>query len=134
MPQRYWLTLTEASAAMGVSKDTLKRALRAGKLPNAQQRDDDNRTWEVPVGDLLAAGYRPKPADPDPVVVPMPRMSHESGDVDPQLRELRERIERLQHELTVARTLADERAARIGDLQMAVSLLSQRTTDERRAS
>lgn len=134
MSQRYWLTLTEASAAMGVSKDTLKRALRAGKLPNARQRDDDNRTWEVPVGDLTAAGYRPKPADPAPVVVPMPHMSYESGDVDSELRELRERVERLQHELTVARTLSDERAARIADLQMAMSLLSQLATDERRAS
>lgn len=129
MPQPYWLTLTEASVAMGVSKDTLKRALRAGKLPNARQRDDDSRTWEVPVGDLAAAGYRPKPADT--TAVPTPRTS---PDDDATLRELRERVDHLQHELTVARTLADERAARIADLQMAMSLLSQRATGERSAS
>lgn len=130
MTQPYWLTLTEASAAMGVSKDTLKRALRNGKLPNARQRDDDSRTWEVPVGDLAAAGYRPKSAES--VSVPAPRKPYEQDDSD--VRELRERVGHLQHELTVARTQAEERAARIADLQMALSLLSQRPADERRAS
>lgn len=131
MPQPYWLTLSEASAAMGVSKDTLKRALRNGRLPNARQRDDDSRTWEVPVGDLAAAGYRPKSAEL--ASVPAPRNPHEQ-DNDPALRELRDRVDHLQHELTVARALADERAARIADLQMAMSLLARRPDDERRAS
>ncbi len=129
MHQPYWLTLSEASATMGVSKDTLKRALRAGKLPNARQRDDDSRTWEVPIGDLAAAGYRPKPAD-----AAIPPTSGKSDERDDSaLRELRERVEHLQHELTVARIQAEERAARIADLQMALSLLA-RSAAERSAS
>ena len=65
--------------------------------------------------------------------MPAPRNPHEQ-DNDPGLRELRERVDHLQHELTVARTLAEERAARIADLQMALSLLARRPDDERSAS
>jgi predicted site-specific integrase-resolvase len=129
MHQPYWLTLSEASATMGVSKDTLKRALRAGKLPNARQRQDDTRTWEIPIGDLAAAGYRPKSAD-----AALPSSSGKQNDPDdPALRELRERVEHLQHELAIARIQAEERAARIADLQMALSLLA-RSVAERSAS
>lgn len=122
MHQLYWLTLSEASATMGVSKDTLKRALRAGKLPNARQRDDDSRTWEIPIGDLASAGYRPKTVE----VAILPTSGDADDGYDAHLvRELRERIEHLQHELTVARIQAEERAARIADLQLALSLLSR---------
>lgn len=129
MHQPYWLTLSEASATMGVSKDTLKRALRAGKLPNARQREDDSRTWEIPIGDLASAGYRPKPAD---AALPSTCRGQDERDV-PALRELRERVEHLQQELAVARIQAEERAARIADLQMALSVLA-RSVAERSAS
>lgn len=134
MKSPYWFTLTEAATAVGVSKDTMKRALRAGKLPNARHRDDDSRTWEVPLGDLTNAGYRVQRPEAAVTAVPAPRTPYDKAS-DPELRELRERVEHLQLELVAARTLAEERVGRIADLQLALSVISQRpATSERSAS
>lgn len=55
------LTLTQAARRCGVSRSALRRALDAGNLPGAVQSDDDRGTWQVPVGDLVAAGYLDDP-------------------------------------------------------------------------
>jgi hypothetical protein len=51
------LTLTEAARRCGVSRSRMRRALDDGALPNAVQADDERGTWQVPVSDLVAAGY-----------------------------------------------------------------------------
>jgi len=47
----------EAADICGCSYDTIRRRRKTGGLPNARQRPGDpNKTWEIPVTDLLAAG------------------------------------------------------------------------------
>lgn len=50
-------SLRHASELAGVSVDTVKRRLRAGDLPHARQLNDASKTWVVPLGDLVQAGF-----------------------------------------------------------------------------
>jgi hypothetical protein len=55
------LSQVEAAKLAGCSRDTIVRARRAGRFPNARL---DQGRWTIPSGDLVAAGlYRP--ADPN---------------------------------------------------------------------
>jgi excisionase family DNA binding protein len=52
------LSQEEAARLAGCSKDTIVRARRNGRFPNARLRD---RRWAIPTDDLTAAGlYQPK--------------------------------------------------------------------------
>ena len=53
-----WLTIRSAADAFGVSTDTVRRAIRGGRLPRAYQRASDS-AWLVTMADLLQAGYTP---------------------------------------------------------------------------
>lgn len=69
-PDRPWLTLSQAADAAGVARTTIRRALDAGRFPQAKRDADLNGpgggAWRVPVDDLLAAGFRlGRPAPPE---------------------------------------------------------------------
>jgi excisionase family DNA binding protein len=60
------LSQEEAARLAGCSKDTIVRARRSGRFPNARLRE---RRWAIPTDDLIGAGlYHPldiaAPADP----------------------------------------------------------------------
>ena len=55
MGERY-LTHVEAARRAGVSKDSIIRARRAGRLPGARLTDGH---WEIPSSSLAAAGLQP---------------------------------------------------------------------------
>lgn len=60
--------MVEAAATCGVSRDTIKRRLRAGQFPGAHRADGSGGSgtgaWLIPWGDLLVAGLGPSaPAD-----------------------------------------------------------------------
>lgn len=121
----YWLTISEVSATTRLSRDTIKRALIAGRFPNARRRDDVNATWEIPVADLTEAGYRlHPPADTPETAVSTPALVGEGIEA----LELRDRVHQLEVALADARRAAEERSGRIADLQMALAALSQRPT------
>lgn len=62
MARTQWeYTLRQAAQLCSVSVDTIKRRLRAGDLPHARQLDDAAKTWVVPLGDLVAAGFTVTP-------------------------------------------------------------------------
>lgn len=50
------LTVAEAADLAGCSVDTIRRRRDSGAFPGAHQRGDGNRTWVVPVRDLVAGG------------------------------------------------------------------------------
>ena len=60
--ERY-LTQSEAAGRAGVSKDTIVRARRAGRLPGAQLSDG---RWLIPFESLVAAGLEPSDDHPSP--------------------------------------------------------------------
>lgn len=64
VPRQQWeYSLRQAAELASVSVDTIKRRLRAGDLPHARQLDDPARTWVVPLGDLVAAGFTITPTN-----------------------------------------------------------------------
>jgi len=46
-----WVTVQEASAALGVSQDTIKRRLRAGTMPGRKEPMEKGERWLVELGD-----------------------------------------------------------------------------------
>lgn len=141
--KRPMLTQREAAAACGVSRSTIRRRREAGDLPGAVS--DETRGWLIPVGDLLAAGFRLNaPAGPDataasPAGTGERHQGHQHGLDD--VAALRAELERVrqEHALAVAeaehgrrlaeaeaRHLRAELAARvehIADLQQRVRAL-----------
>ncbi len=65
------LSRTDAANVCNVSIDTIKRRIRAGAFPNAHQVGLD-RSWVIPVRDLVDAGLLPASALALPAVTPWP--------------------------------------------------------------
>lgn len=58
-----WLTIVEAAAATGSSRDTIKRRLRDGAFRRARREGrDQNARWLIPLGDIIDAGFSLDPA------------------------------------------------------------------------
>lgn len=64
------LTLSEAAARFDLARSTVRRALDAGRFPNAEQDDGPQAAWRVPLQDLVDAGYRLADAPVAPYVTP----------------------------------------------------------------
>lgn len=131
-------SVAEAARQCGVGRATVQRALQAGRLPNAEQ---GRRGWEIPVSDLIGAGFAPgRPTAPDAPAAP-DRAAREHGrapepsrpeQVTGQLTEHPDtaRLRALETELAVERArreaaeqLAAERAERVADLRSALRML-----------
>jgi hypothetical protein len=52
-----WLSIRQAAERCGVSCDTVRRALRAERFPNAARTSHDDRGWRISLADLVAAGF-----------------------------------------------------------------------------
>ena len=118
-PSRPVLTLAEAVAATGKSRNTLRRLLKAGEIEGAAQLPGGS--WAIPVDGLLAAGlplHRPDRGEA-PVADPA-RDPASTGE----LAQLREEVTRLRVELASARTAADERGRALEDLRLAMRMLT----------
>lgn len=66
---------TEAAEACAVSIDTIKRRLRAGAFPHARQVGLD-RSWVIPVRDLVDAGLLPASSLALPATIKPPARAH----------------------------------------------------------
>lgn len=116
-------TLAEAAQRCSVSRSTIKRRLSAGELPNAYKTG--NGQWRIPVTDLIGAGYDPgkvewnDPEQPTAPATPEPQQ----GASDARLRELEQELAQERLRRANAEQIAEERRARIEDLQMAMRLL-----------
>lgn len=104
------LTIKAAAEACAVSRDTIKRRLRANQFPNASRapaRSGRSAPWLIPVSDLAEAGLAPA-VDVGP---------SERAGVDPM--ELRTAV--AHHE-----ALAIAREAHLADLRTEVRRLHER--------
>ena len=127
-------TAAEAARRCGVGRATIQRALAAGRIPGAEQRENG---WSIPAEGLLEAGfkldgYRPRDTEqPAPVT---PDREHDRAadeqarrvtELEQQLAESRRfaELERMGREH--AEALAAERAERIVDLRQALRQLEQ---------
>lgn len=103
--------MVEAAAICGVSRDTIKRRLRAGQFPGAHRADGSGGSgtgaWLIPWVDLLVAGLGPSsPADRQDTEVAArlaalsaDRASGDPGDEIWQLRVARAAAESRAHAL-----------------------------------
>lgn len=69
-PTPRWSAI-EAARKCNVGRATIQRAIYAKKLPNAVRTD---KGWQIPLEDLLAAGFKPdtdKEDDPEPIAPTM---------------------------------------------------------------
>lgn len=129
------LTVAEAARVCGVSASTIRRYLRAGRFPSAQQAPSpapgQPGQWRIPTQDLLGAGLdrrRPTPfgrAD-----------DHQATGQPADAWAAKDRIHALEHALELERTrrqaaelLAAERARTILALEAALGALEHRRAD-----
>lgn len=109
------LNRADAAQACGVSVDTIKRRLKAGVFPNARQAGLD-RSWVIPVRDLVNAGLLPASA----LALPSPSATADSAaaratvpagssahlaEAQAEIRGLRAELARAQDEIAFLRQL-----------------------------
>src|SRR5699024_44584 len=116
-------TLAEAAERCSISRSTIKRRLSAGELPNAYKTSSGQ--WRIPVTDLIAAGYDPGKVEWSDPEQPTPSATSEpqQGPSEARLRELEQELAQERLRRANAEQIAEERRARIEDLQMAMRLL-----------
>ncbi len=121
---RPWLSLSEAAQAASCARITIRRALDAGKFPQAKRGDGPKGPgsggWLIPVDDLLAAGFTLGRSGPEPVQpaaqVPAPDTASQIATLRGELAELRRRAE-------VAEAVAAERGRHLDDMRVALRAL-----------
>lgn len=127
-------TAAEAARRCGVGRATIQRALAAGRIPGAEQRENG---WSIPAEGLLEAGfkldgYRPHDTEQPTPVTPDREHGRAADEqarrvtaLEQQLAESRRfaELERMGREH--AEALAAERAERIVDLRQALRQLEQ---------
>lgn len=102
------LSLKEAAERLGIHEQTVRRAVKAGRVPGAYlAQSAQGDTWRVPVASLDA--IRPQAA---------PQVQQVS-----ELGELRKRVNELEAQLAVQRALADERDRALTQLHATVRAL-----------
>lgn len=121
------MTLTEAAAATGMHRATIRRRFDAGDFPNARRADGkhgpETGPWLVPVADLLAAGltlHAPAAGDPGPSE---PADVGELAELRAELAAERERRIRAEADAAVWRARAEERERTIDVATVALRAL-----------
>lgn len=118
------LSLAAAARECGVSRPTIERAIKAGRLPNAQRNHRGH--WAIPVPDLLAAGFnigKPSPPEDDAPPVQHAGMHTEPDEharLHARIADLEAALDRERAARAAAEALAEERLARIDDLKAAM--------------
>lgn len=103
------LTLKEAAQRLGVHEQTVRRAVKAGKVPGAHLVEyGKGEQWRVPVASLEALSKQ------------TPVQAAEAGETE----QLRQRVADLERQLELQRALADERRHELDRLHDTMRALS----------
>lgn len=134
-PERPRFSAAEAARRCGVSRTTIQRALKAGRIPGAVQGVNG---WELPVEGLLQAGFRiDAPAPPDQhhdhaqaVIEQVRATDHLAGrvaELEAALAESRGEAERERAARIAAERVAEERDRIIERQDQALRMLTAGT-------
>jgi hypothetical protein len=113
-------SISEAAAACGVSRDTVKRRVKAGAFPHATK--DEAGAWSIPLADLLAADLHPHAATAADVaeVVDAAREQHvvfaRADQLELEVAVLRARLEAAEHARETAERARDSAERARGEL------------------
>jgi len=103
------LSLKEAAQRLGVHEQTVRRAVKAGKVPGAHTvAHGKGEQWRVPVASLEAISRQ------------TPAQVVEAGETE----QLRQRVADLERQLELQRALADERRHELDQLHQTMRALS----------
>ena len=117
------LTLTEAAAAYGVSVPTVRRLLKAGKLPGAVKVPGPKGIeYRIPAGSLEGLGYKPKQSQAGAVLTAS-RAGLEAELLGARVRELEASLETERVLRASAEKEAELLRANLDDLRVALSKL-----------
>jgi len=110
MTSETYFNLTKAVEITGVSRPTLIKHLRAGKLPNAkQQKQGKVLVWQIPLTDLQP--YLDKVSSPQQAAPRSPQRPSEVQELRATVRELEIEIRGLRETLAEVRKTNDLLAA-----------------------
>lgn len=112
-----------AADMCGVSDDSIRRRLKAGRLPRARMVGG---RWTIPVEDLIRAGLRPVIQRPTQVIPPpgAGEAELEPPPAGPEVARLRTQLAEALSRAAVAEALAAARADHIADLRAQLGLSS----------
>lgn len=130
-------SLKEAARACEVSPVTIRRRLRDETFPNAfKESIDGSETWQIPLGDLLGAGFTPTSSgqattEPAEVTVPVVEVIEAVAAATPtaepidvaEVSELRSELVAAEHRAELAEARAEERQRLIDILERQVRVL-----------
>lgn len=120
-PQGHLFSVREASEVFDVSADTIRRRLKAEEFENAfKDTIDGSETWQIPIGDLLGAGFKLLPAatpadDNTAPVAVVPDASDDRVEDQSEVDELRTQLVEARHRAE----LAEKDVQRESDLRAA---------------
>jgi excisionase family DNA binding protein len=104
------LGVEEAARLCGVSDETIRRRLRANRLPHAARAEGPSSPWRIPFSDLIADGLEPQGSGDDEAVISEVTRLREALEASERLlAERQSRIEDLQAHLTDVRALFSSR-------------------------
>lgn len=108
------LSIREAVKHFDVSRPTLSKALKSGKLTGVQ---DGQGQWSIDPSEL-ARVYQPRPAEVDKANKDSPvNLSTMNTPLSGEVERLRERLAEAEQRAAVAEALAEERARHLDDLR-----------------
>jgi hypothetical protein len=115
------LSLGEAVKTTGAARTTIQRRLARGEIPGATRTPSGG--WSIPVRGLIAAGLTPRTSPPD--AAPVRSVEEETAELRAELAAAQAAAERYRVEAEAATRLAEERAAGLADLRLALKAMSQ---------
>lgn len=108
------LSLREAVKHFDVSRPTLQKALKSGKISGGQ---DGQGHWTIDTSEL-ARLYRPRQKDTQQVVNPLPAtLPTENNLLTGEVDALRAKLKEVEQRAAVAEALAEERGKHLDDLR-----------------
>lgn len=121
------LTIPEAADRYGVSVATVRRAIRAGRLPGAWKvPTPKGEQWRVTDAAMAAAGYTVSTAEPEvtaTAAVDLAAAEARAADLEAELAAARHRIDRLEADRTMKAREVELLTASVADLRAALRKL-----------
>lgn len=107
------LSLREAVKHFDVSRPTLQKALKSGKISGVQ---DGQGHWTIDPAELARA-YRPRPTTDKTNTITPVKLSTENTPLPGEVDALKQQLAEAERRAAVAEALADERGKHIDDLR-----------------
>ena len=128
-----WLTVSQAAAAAGVHRNTVRKRVRAGQVPGAYLHPGTNGDeWRIPLASVEALRTAQRPVVSTLTTPPDTELVARVRQLEQELEQARSDAERSKADAALERAVAQERAMTIQALTAAIARLPmiEATTSE----